>query len=268
MWNRYLILFGLLSAGLAHADDSAPTADNWEAMQPERCAPDPIDSLELTPLLFPPQFETYTESESGTDVLYYDVRDQFDKDGKHLGRRLFQRIIPDVSNPIRRRRLSLHYVAFLNSSGALVDEMGQRISEDNPVRLSNRNLAEGQGSSSSWTLWERFDDAPTYQSPAALATYEGHCEYFMEQTVYRQKTMRIRSVSETTGFMCKDGGGYVMKSPEVSENLIRKHVVHRPNTITFWNHEGQRFSGPSAELVDTFNALTETGKCQWKKARY
>ncbi len=260
MWKPITICALLSLPALAHAQ--APTADDWEAMKPERCDPDPQDNLKLTPLIFPPGFKTVQvpyNADRASEVIIFPGHTK--ENGKRVPAVLAERIIPNMGRPRTRRKFDSQYLGFLDPDGNLVDESGQAITSENPLAHPQADdLPE------SFELWERRVD-PKDPAYADLSGIVLSCQYFLDPSLYETRLKRIRTYERIPDFVCNESGGYTRAPIETNDELKNVRIKIRDARVTIWDHKGRRFSGSAEELADRFNRLAESGTCNWTKAQ-
>jgi len=263
MWKHVLIPAVLLNMPLAYADDSVPTAENWQTFGHTKCSPDPNDDLKLTPIIFAPDFETIQEPNLPQPVTELILRPATTKDnGEVLRAHIFERLIPDMRTLRYKRQVKGQHIGFINPKGQFVDEFGKAISENNPPYFFK---LDDQYESTREILWERRDNPSTYNPPEGLQTFEGRCHYHDDHAKYETFTQRVRYISLRSRFTCQDEGGYSMAQPHVSERLEKTGKIARERQLTLWDHLGTKHEGEFRQIMTLFSELGDE-ECLWQKA--
>ena len=234
----FLLFIGFCLTEPVLAD--VPNADNWESFDPEICAADPEHPLGLRAVIFPPQFETYLETLLETSTI--DMTIQRDQNGKYE----FQaRELPDMRHPKTRRRLSgLQYLAFLNPEGELVREGGMPFTNYRPLTPRSTSILRGEDGSDiipqptleEYTLKhdKPYQDVMRDEIEVEKRKLEkaDTCT-FIYYSFFEKRLVRTRQMQPYGQFQCRDGGGYELSSPLITQSYDYRRVVGATDSGNF-----------------------------------
>lgn len=217
-----------------------PNAENWESFDPEICAADPDHPLGLRAVIFPPQFETYLETLLETSNIEMTI--QRDQNGKYEFR---MREVPDLSTPKTRRRLSgLQYLAFLNAKGELVQEGGMPFTNNQPFTPSSTAIMHRQDGSDiipqaiaeEYTIKrdKPYQDVMRDEIEVEKRKLEkaDTCT-FIYYRFFEKRLVRTRQMQPYGQFQCRDGGGYELSSPLITQSYDYRRVVGATDSGNF-----------------------------------
>ncbi len=282
--TSFTAAFGLLLSSEAGATkltpppEGPPTAENWQAFYPQICDVDPKDSYALRAVIFPPQFQTYLEDlpqlPPETETIY--IPGYRNEDGTMTPAQTITRAVPDMRHPkVKRRALPEQYIAFLDSNDKLVTLTGEAIGGDvqMPTLSTKATLTFDTGKSET-VVWSRRVKGDTVARDLVDAAHQRLesaplCSYVEIDAAYETVEQMQREAQENGRYECNPDGGYKFSPPVITERVVKRRVVARPDGGTYMlkNKDGKITSGVTGNDYAHFQSIiSDRTECDWQVA--